>query len=528
MANIIRLSNSDFIQKVMMLDGDPWRFVDRPYIFPIVNSKFKRTLLLASRQVEKSTTLAGINLAKACLNKNKNFLYVAPTMKQTGVFSRKKIDEVFETSPLLKKAFYPGHKGFRVEEKRLKNYATMYFRSAYHDADSIRGITSDGTSFDEIQDMLPEVIPVIEACSQKKLDAQFFYAGTPKTYDNTIHLKWEQSTQCEWHVKCFHCGHYNNLGVDNVLLDKPGIWCSKCQGDIDPLYGCWVEAKESDMAGFRLPYLIIPKRYLDFKELFWKMRNYDTASLMNEVFGVSYDNGKKPITREQLIEACDKDRHMWNELPQSFRSTTMYAGIDWGGGQHSYTILTIGYPDVARNAFCIVYNKKFVGAEADPENLLHSLASLIVRFNAKVIGADFGFGFGLNDRLRKMLSHEYVYATFRHAYIKKYVAYDQAGETYVTNRTETMTDLFNGLKSGRVRPYCWNEFEEFGRDYLNINSEYSETLRQLRYVHTQPDDAFHSTLYAYLSWVLATNQQVSTRYDAGSDEPDVHENTVLR
>ena len=110
----IKITNSDFIQKTMKLDGEKWRFADRPYIFPIVNSKFKRTLLLASRQVEKSTTLAGILLSKACINANQSFLYTAPTFKQSGVFSRKKVDEVFETSPLLKKAFYPGHKGFRV------------------------------------------------------------------------------------------------------------------------------------------------------------------------------------------------------------------------------------------------------------------------------------------------------------------------------------------------------------------------------------------------------------------------------
>ena len=98
----IKITNSDFIQKTMKLDGERWRFTDRPYIFPIVNSRYKRTLLLASRQVEKSTTLAGILLAKACINANKSYLYTAPTFKQSGVFSRKKVDEVFETSPLLK------------------------------------------------------------------------------------------------------------------------------------------------------------------------------------------------------------------------------------------------------------------------------------------------------------------------------------------------------------------------------------------------------------------------------------------
>ena len=56
------------------------------------------------------------------------------------------------------------------------------------------------------------------------------------------------------------------------------------------------------------------------------------------------------------------------------------------------------------------------------------------------------FGFGLNDRMRKMLPSEFTYVTFRHSIIKKSVAYDEHGNTYVTNRTEVMTDLFNAIK----------------------------------------------------------------------------------
>ena len=103
MTNSISISNTDFIQKIIKLDGLDWRLNNRPYIFPIINNPFKRTLLLAARQTEKSTTLSGIGLSKVCLNPNFNLLYVSPTCKQTGVFSKKKIDEAFEISPFLRK-----------------------------------------------------------------------------------------------------------------------------------------------------------------------------------------------------------------------------------------------------------------------------------------------------------------------------------------------------------------------------------------------------------------------------------------
>ena len=530
MVEKIKIRNSDFIQKTLILDGNPWRFENRPYIYPIVNSSTKRTLLKTGRQVEKSTTLSGRQLSKCCLNPNKTYLYVSPTMKQTGVYSRKKIDEAIETSPLIRKNFYPGVKGFKVEEKRLKNHTTMYFRSAFHDADSIRGITvSLETDFDEIQDMLEEVFSVVEACSLKFPNAQFGYAGTPKTLDNGIELKWQETTQCEWAVKCMGCGHWNILSIDNVILDKPGIWCTKCQHEINSLEGCWVKGNNSpeveDFSGFCLPYIILYKKYIDWKDLFFKIRKWDTGKLMNEVFGQSYDNGAKPLTREQLIAACDSGRKMWLEIPGPFQHHQIYAGIDWGMGKTTkstgYTVLTIGYFCQITQKFKVVFAKRFIGREAEPELMVPELQRLLILYNATVIGADWGFGFGLHDRLKNNLPRNFTYVTFRHSVIKKFLAWDEQGGTYVTNRTEVMTELFSRIKRQVMEFYNWSEFEDIGKDYLNINSEYSDTLRQLRYIHTQPDDAFHATLMMLLCWMRHTDQVPITRYDPRTDDIDV-------
>lgn len=513
----LKISNSDFIQKTIRLDGHEWRFRDRPYIFEIVNSTAKRNLLLAARQTEKSTTLSGLMLAKGCLNPNYNMLYVSPTMKQTGVFSRKKIDEPFETSPLLRKNFYPGVKGFRVEEKRLKNFTTFYFRSAFRDADSIRGITADWQARDEIQDILSDVIPVIEACSQKRKHAQFFNAGTPKTFDNTIHLEWEKSNQCEWHVKCLKCGHWNRLNIDLVLLDKPGLWCKKCQREIHTRYGCWVKARQdSEISGFRLPYIILPTEDLDFKELFFKMRNFGTAALMNEVFGESYDYGQKPITLEDM-KACCSDSAIIERLPDELTTLQTYCGIDWGAGTSGFTVVCVGYP-LLDGTFKYLYFKKFIGREAEPENLLPLIAQIIINFNCHIIGADNGFGFGLNDRLKRMIPSNYTYVTFMHSYIKKFVAYDSAADRYVTNRTEVMTEAFNRIKARKIEFFRWNDMADYAQDYLNINTEYSDRLRQMRYIHTKPDDSMHSGLYALLGWMISTNQTPMTRYLPGEDD----------
>jgi hypothetical protein len=447
-------------------------------------------------------------------------LYVSPTGKQTGVFSRKKIDEAFEVSPLLKANFYPGIRGFRIEEKRLKNYSTMYFRSAYFDADSIRGITAKLVLKDEIQDMLIEVIPVIDACAQKQRDSQFVSSGTPKTFDNPIHTIYESSSGCEWHVKCRRCGHHNKLGIDLVHLDRPGLWCTKCDYELNTLKGYWVQARESEVAGFKLPYIILPKCDVDWKELHFKMRNYDTGALMNEVFGESYDNGSKPISRDELISVCHPTRQQWIDIPEDCKSFEFYAGIDWGGGNTGFSILTIGYFDTRVNKFLIVFSKRYLGKEAASENLIPSMCKTLLHFKVRYVGADLGFGFGLNDRMRTLLPSNIIYVTYRHAYIKHFVAYDEDAATYVTNRTEVMTDAFNALKAEKIEPFVWSEFEDIGKDYLNISSEYSDKLRQMRYIHTQPDDSFHSLVYMRVTWLVRTGQKPSTRYRRGEDDAD--------
>ena len=523
----LKIRNSDFIQKTLMLDGNLWRLSNRPHIFAIINSMTKRNLLKTARQVEKSTTMAGRQLAKCCLNPNRSYLYVSPTMKQTGVYSRKKIDEAIEMSPLIRKNFYPGVKGFKVEEKRLKNHTTMYFRSAYHDADNIRGITvSLEIDFDEIQDILKDVFSVVEACALRFPEAQFCYAGTPKTLDNGIELMWQNTNQCEWAIKCMGCGHWNILSINNVLLDKPGIWCTKCKRELNTLEGCWVKARQDidNFNGFCLPYIILYKNLVDWDDLFFKMRTWDTGELMNEVFGQSYDNGAKPLTREQLVAACDPNRNMWLTIPTEYQYHEYYAGIDWGMGRTKkstgYTVLTIGYFCQIMQKFKVVFCKRFVGPEAEPNTMLPEIARLLMHFKCKAIGADYGFGFGLNDVVRKKLSTNCTYVTFNHSVIKKFLAYNEDSKTYVTNRTEVMTELFSRIRHQTIEFYNWSEFEDIGKDYLNINSEYSDTLRQLRYIHTQPDDAFHSCLMMLLCWMRVTNQIPVTRYDPQTDDID--------
>lgn len=491
------MRKTDFVQSLINIDGKPLRFTDRPYIYTIYNSPGKEKLLMAGRQAEKSTTLACNMVCESSIPHNSS-LYVTPTMQQTGVFSRGKIDEIYLTSPKLRRLFYRKGKNISMSEKRLLNFSTMYFRSAYYTADSIRGITARRIYVDEIQDIISDVIPVIDECAGHQPDALFIRAGTPKTNDNLIQKKWDISTQCEWMVKCKKCNHWNTLTTVDILHPgEPGLFCTRCGTRMYTKYGVWVSGyPDAYIKGYRLPQIILPERYIDWERLFQKIKDYSTSKLMNEVFGVSWDSGAKPITRAELIACCQEYRNTPEYKPQYLRYP-VFVGIDWGTGEKSFSVMSAGI--FINDIYRVIFLKRYIGNEAGKERMLADMIKLITQLKSEYIGVDWGFGWGVNQDIRKMVGGRgTVIEFFSSGNLKDFARWD--GRKIILNRTEAMTDIFLRIQRKQIQLPRWEDFEDFAEDFLVIFAEYNEKTRRMQYDHPQdkPDDAFHAVMYGYL------------------------------
>jgi hypothetical protein len=514
---------SEFVEFAVYMPAkgglENFTFKGRDYLRAIYDSPAKRKLLMAGRQVEKSTLLGNTCLAYCAMNPFFRVLYVSPSNQQTKVFSRDRLKEPMEISPILKN--YSNSKLLsNVLEKKFVNQSQITLRFAFLNADRVRGIPADKVMIDEFQDISLENIPVIEECASHSSFKLFTYSGTPKSLDNSLEHYWSRfSTQSEWTVPCKHHGtptnpgswHWNILDEDNI--GNTSLICDKCGKQLyanDP--DCrWVAMNpnprvEKPFEGYRLPQLMVP--WIEFSDIKDKQRKYSRAKFHNEVLGRSFDSGTRPLTRQDVRKNC------WDDLSmQYYREATQYAnhyplfmGVDWGTGEAAYTVVSIGgYLPFNMEKFTYIYFHRFEGSESEPKYQLDIIKQLVKDFNVRTIGTDYGGGHWPNDELVREFGAERVKKYQWVGNVKKKLSFEPrlGVPRFLCHRTEVMSDLFNAIKRGNVFTYPrWEEFEDpFASDFLNIFSEYNDRLRMNVYKHAPscPDDSFHSATYCFLA-----------------------------
>jgi hypothetical protein len=487
-------------------------FEGRSHLYQPYDTPARRILLFCGRQVEKSTLLGNKALGLCCLIPSYKILYVSPSATQTKVFSNDRIKDAIETSPVLK-TFTTHMLSQNIFEKQFVNRSKITLRYAFLNADRTRGIPAHGLLLDEIQDILSDNIPVIEQCTSHSPEElkRFIYSGTPKSLDNVIEdYRARRSTQGEWVVphdcKTGEGGRYwNILGEKNI--GKRFLICEACGKRLDPMHKdsqwAWMVKPDPIHAPFesyRIPQLMVP--WLDWRELIYNYEHYPRNKFYNECLGVSFDTGFRPLTLAQVRACCNASVHMGDV--DRYRSLSygqeVFAGIDWGSGENSYTVISLG--TYINSKFRIFFVHRFTGEETEPEIQLNKIAEICTTFNVRLIGADYGGGFHPNSFLLRKFGPERVQKYQYVARLNQKLKWDGKLLRWMAHRTEVMSAVFNAIKRGTILEFPrWEEFKEpYGQDCLNIFSEYNEKLRMIQYDHSpgRTDDTFHSILYCFL------------------------------
>lgn len=494
-------------------------------LFPMMRDIYDRLpqqlLLKCSRKTLKSTLMSNI----ICLNMIRwnyyKMLYISPQEASTKKFSSNYVSPRFE-SPELKKIFIKGWNKNDVYEKIFADTnSAVQFTYANVDATRCRGPATDHNFHDEVQDMLFEIFPIIgETMSMSPFKREFF-AGTPLTTDNTINELWKTSTQLEWATKCTHCNHWNMLIMENdplKMIRPTGLSCSKCSGLLDTTQGSWVstlsDPSSKSLVGYHLAQPMLPhynKKEKEWKKIYIKVTNgqYAPHQIFNEVFGLAYDVGSKPISAEELKELCVLGP--MNGLNGEFnilrRNKTKYikitTGVDFGVNMITSRTVAI-HGAIRSDGIYEIFSAK-IYKTLDYEEHIRDIAGMSNMLQS-VICADGGpdpirahkLG-DLTDPMRILIAR-YGNGKLVQAYDMPHNAPDWKSNRYVLHRSDCISFTFRMLKQKKILFPQWEDVQEGMADIL---SEFIEVKdigmnQQLMYSHapTRPDDFLHALTFA--------------------------------
>ncbi len=461
------------------------------------------------RQVEKSSSLAAKLVGMSCLTNNWKSLYVSSSDKQTRVFSRIRLSRTLSSPYVRAKYFDPVDCVDDVYEKQLKNGSTVFLSYASTEADRIRGISADQLLCDEIQDMVHDVFPVMEETLSHSPNPFRIYAGTPKTLNNAMETHWKNSTQCEWLIWC-PCGNW--VFQDEKIIKDQGPTCPKCGKLIDPQFGKWVPYGKSDaeFMGFRIPQTMVPWMMAPnkWKELVQKLAKFSQQNFYNEVLGIAHEKGANPLTNENLKQCCDENIHIREYRNQSKYFEALYAGVDWGAGIKSYTVLTIGGFHAGK--LHTEYFRRFDTEKDEPGLQVEEIAKTCQRYGVGLIGCDWGGGFAQNKALAMAMSGHADVIQFCESGVKKRdISYQQQSRLYTFNRSMGISMVIQAIKNGDYRFPVWKEFEKFAEDFTCVFEDYNRATRMIVYDHPDdmPDDTLHSLMFMTLTAKVARGEK---------------------
>ena len=497
----IVLQRSEFAEKFLYLNGQPFSLADYPHMLEIYNSQAREIVMHFSRQTAKSTTLANLCITNCATQPYFKILYISPTRDQTQVFSRDRVTPTIEGSSFIKDFYTSPTLVQNVYTKQFLNGSMIYMRYAGHDADRIRGLSADMNLFDELQDLKADVIPVIQETTSRSNFKRHIYVGTPKTSRSTLGKYWRDSTQCEYLIKCNSCNHWNLLGEDNIAIE--GLVCSKCNNrlSMSESEGEWVstysQTQEPPVEGFRVCALHFAEApWVNWKiDIIQKRERTSKQVFLNETLAIEYDSGSMPITEMQLKACCGSEEMQFSpdRLAESYETVL---GIDYGpqNSEKSYTTVTIVQKRLSK--YHVLYMKKFIGKEADYSFIHKEIPRLYKEWGCLFIAADHGMGEASNSEIRSRIGNEKLVAFLHNKAQKKPIEYNKNIGVYILNRTTNMDRLFTIFKQRKIELPTWDTSHEFLEDILNIRLTYAEDEQSYSYTNEGPDDFFHSLLFA--------------------------------
>lgn len=432
--------------------------------------------------------------------------------------------------------FHRRHPEYRqnLKFKEYPNRSEINLIKCLTDTSEARSKTTDELLFDECQLLDTELLPDIEQCQKASRMPVTLYAGTSTTMDSFLETNYHFSSQGVWVIpapgfesKSVGKGWLNCGDQEDVIAGiQPEGFCNPATGQqLRVEDGQWVHKYQfkldAGFIGFHIPQVIIPEyvnrpeKWQEIIEAHVKYR-HNMKKFIQEILGIPTEEGQREITQKDLVNMCDPDLTTENVLDRIKRGyySHVISGCDWGGSDYnpasrikaSYTVhAMLGIaPD---NKVDILMMKQYSGM--DYQSIIKEIVRDHEVYAGGPIGTDFGVGAAYNMLLR---DNDAINAT-RH-FIFSYVGpktvpisqpktgpgwYNQ----FSVNRTESISSLYQAIKSGELRCYNWHEAQDRLLEFLNLyripvdSAGGAQTFRYDRH-GARPDDSLHAVNFAFI------------------------------
>lgn len=267
----------------------------------------KPIVIIKSRQVEVTTLLTTLLLAKSYLENNFNGTYLSSSVNASMQYSKGLLLDLIKNSKSSQKKNRSGHykstientistkaHGNTIDRKSFINGSNLFIKGPGHHFSQLRGMKTDLLVFDEVFINKCDSIQYIEdiLATHSVLPIYILTADDNRKYTQEF---WRRSKRHYFHLWCSKCLNkfplyktidYNNHHYDwkNILYANKSVRCPKCghcqEKHIN--YGHWaIDNPNGEFIGFHMNQLLFnDDKYEPIREN-WQ----DERSFMNEVLG---------------------------------------------------------------------------------------------------------------------------------------------------------------------------------------------------------------------------------------------------
>jgi hypothetical protein len=244
--------------------------------------------------------------------------------------------------------------------------------------------------------------------------------------------------------------------------------------------------------------------WMKYQHILDRAQEYDLFQLRNEVLGLPTTLGEHAVTMAEL-EACCQGGAMWKTSGGQTGGPpgNLFAGVDWGGGSNSRTVLVIGEltPD-------FVFHVRHVSAFRPTEDPLYSIeqvARILRQLRVVAVGADSGLGLTNNRLLFEKYTPPNGFFAISYAPSEKHPTRDGYLWKWTVDRTVALSHVFTRVRKRTILLPQLSDMREYLPEFSCVVAIHDAAMRSIKFTHaeSQRDDTLHALNYALLMAVHA-------------------------